>query len=318
MSSNTINENEIIETYKECKSMFKSAKLLKIPASRVRRILHKNNIEMDSKTYHIKYFLKDAHCLDNIDCEWKAYFLGFLYADGNVFKNTVRLGLQERDSYILHTFGNLLFHNFKITIKQKRKDTHQNLHILQITNTIITNSLKTWGVIPNKTFLTTFPQLPPHAIAHFIRGYFDGDGSIYKTGKTRFLLNILGSNAFIKSLSVILKDNNIENKILPVKKISRLVIGNKKELLKFFHYLYDSSFIHLNRKYEKFSEMIKLTDFEKLNKKKYSANVGVTFDKRRNKWYANIKIKNKKIHLGSFKTEQEAITARKSYDNLSS
>ena len=56
--------------------------------------------------YRKKYYLKED-IFDNIDTEEKAYWLGFLYADGNVANNAsrIRLSLAENDLEILEKFS---------------------------------------------------------------------------------------------------------------------------------------------------------------------------------------------------------------------
>ena len=69
------------------------------------------------------------------------------------------------------------------------------------------DDLKKLGCVENKSLILTFPskeQVPEEFIYHFIRGYFDGDGSICKKEKsncTNYSINIVGTESFIKSLS---------------------------------------------------------------------------------------------------------------------
>lgn len=40
------------------------------------------------------------------------------------------------------------------------------------------------GCVPNKSLILTFPRtIPDNLIHHFIRGYFDGDGSVFILNK---------------------------------------------------------------------------------------------------------------------------------------
>ena len=56
---------------------------------------------------------------------------------------------------------------------------------------------------------------------------------------------------------------------------------------------------------------IKLFENRKINKNNKSGVTGVSFNKFKNKWCANIKLKRKNIYLGSYNTKEEAIQARK-------
>lgn len=52
-------------------------------------------------------------------------------------------------------------------------------------------------------------------------------------------------------------------------------------------------------------------DFNVFHTPKWGDEVGVSFDKSRNKWEAYISKSDKKIHLGRFSSKEEAIAARK-------
>ena len=68
------------------------------------------------------------------------------------------------------------------------------------------NDLKRLGCIENKSLVLTFPtydQVPEELIYHFIRGYFDGDGSVSINSKNYKYahISIVGTENFIKKLS---------------------------------------------------------------------------------------------------------------------
>jgi intein/homing endonuclease len=56
------------------------------------------------------------------------------------------------------------------------------------------------GMVPNKSLVLKFPDIPKEMYRHFIRGYFDGDGSlclhINKRGKFQPLLSITSTDDF--------------------------------------------------------------------------------------------------------------------------
>ena len=64
------------------------------------------------------------------------------------------------------------------------------------------NDLKKLGCVEKKSSILTFPtsqQVPNNLIYHFIRGYFDGDGSICITDKN-YHISFVGTENFIKEL----------------------------------------------------------------------------------------------------------------------
>lgn len=310
---------QIIKSYQETFSMYKTAKMLNISPYIVRKTLIKNDIKLNSSKSITKIHLKNENCMSYIDDEYKAYFLGLFFADGNLSGNTASISLQERDCYVLDKISNYFFSQpKKLYFYKKRKESYQNMNKLSISNYIFAKDLRMLNITNNKSLTLKFPssnQVPHNLLHHFIRGYFDGDGSIYSSHihLTRFSLNILGSNCFIDTLSKILISLNIKNTIYKEGKISRMNIGNKLDMLKFKEFIYKDSTIFLQRKYDKFQDLIKATDFDKLNKPKYSKFLGISFDKKRLKWVANVKRNQKNKFLGYFSSEEEASEHRKNY-----
>lgn len=68
--------------------------------------------------------------------------------------------------------------------------------------------LEKWGCIENKTFKLKFPEfLSEELVPHFIRGYFDGDGSVFihrqKTTDTEYYnlgVQFSGIYQFLKAI----------------------------------------------------------------------------------------------------------------------
>jgi hypothetical protein len=112
----------------------------------------------------------------NIDTEEKAYWLGFLYADGCVHsqENKIELGLAEKDYEHLNKFRNFLQIKNKIAYRDSTKSYRLSFRSKKSKQDLIA-----LGYIPCKSLLLHFPnsqQVPDYLIKHFIRGYFDGDG----------------------------------------------------------------------------------------------------------------------------------------------
>ena len=107
----------------------------------------------------IKYNI-DEDYFKIIDTEDKAYFLGFIYADGCICKAskkqyTFALKLAEQDKYILDTFKHYLKSN-SIIIKTLRNDG-QNQFRLSVYNQTFIKNLMNQGVNEKKTFNCIFP-----------------------------------------------------------------------------------------------------------------------------------------------------------------
>jgi hypothetical protein len=204
----------------------------------------------------------DQSYFDVIDTEDKAYFLGLLFADGNVYmkRNRVQITLANEDSYILDKFSQCINSSAKLYLDKKIYSK------LILDSKTLCQSLIKLGCIERKSLTLKFPseeQVPKHLLHHFIRGYFDGDGHISKDKKLvnpYYHINITSSEGFIQSL----KDKLIENGIIPAgtykrykdKEVSAHTMMVKSKSAKvFLDYLYKDSTIFLTRKHKVYENM---------------------------------------------------------------
>lgn len=118
-----------------------------------------------------------------IDTEQKAYWLGFLMADGGMNKKIqqMKLKVQESDRQHLEKLANSLDYNidFIITEKVDRKGTEYRYSTLRINSTRMARDLVYHGCGPLKSGRECLPYtIPEDLIRHFIRGFMDGDGTV--------------------------------------------------------------------------------------------------------------------------------------------
>lgn len=212
-----------------------------------------------------KYSLNEYYfqSIDSID---KAYFLGFLYADGNVSKTKdgyrVKMGLQERDSYILEKFARYCNYDGPILFRKQKTVNHQHQKLIQIYSKIFYENACKHGLHDNKTFTLKFPTLDKKYYSHFLRGYLDGDGSVFmKQYKDHMATTIhfLGTYDVCNGIKKLLKEElnlRSDTKIVKKKLIFKYTITDRQDLLKVFDYLYSNmNDCYLSRKFEKFQEI---------------------------------------------------------------
>ena len=192
-----------------------------------------------------------------INNQEKAYWLGFILADGCIQdrgKKGLSFALYLKESDVEH------IQNFKLAIESNNpiKFIKQNKSVgISIYNKNFCNNLIKQGCVPRKTYNIEFPALEESLIRHFIRGYFDGDGCVWK--KRKFVCcGIRGMPEFLKSINQLLIDNKINGHIY---KYDSLTVGSldilsKESVLNFYKYIYQDSTIFLSRKYNKFEEVI--------------------------------------------------------------
>ena len=172
-----------LKMYLDGKSTTFISKELKISRSRFSLYLKSQNIEV-IKTPHKKKIYEDI--FEEINTEEKAYWLGFLYADGYVTHDNrwgVELGYEDYNHLqnLLNAFG------YNGDLKTRERNGVVSCSFT-INNKQMTSSLISNGVVPNKTYCLKFPNVDivsQTLLSHFIRGFFDGDGCVYLTRNKR-------------------------------------------------------------------------------------------------------------------------------------
>lgn len=236
--------------------------------SSIERLLKRNNVKIktDISTRFQRVYHIDENYLNNIDCEEKAYFLGFFYADGynNENRGFIKIALQEQDKDILLKFKELfqLQNNLKFINYKTKHPKWSNQYQWYITSKKLSARLVELGAWQKKSLNIVFPnteQVPENFIKPFIRGYFDGDGSFGLYGKYKSLdLGISCSNNFAESLKYFLEQKlDIKSYLKLSPKITNIKLSGKKAI-KFLDWIYIDSKIHLNRKYNLYLECKKI------------------------------------------------------------
>lgn len=204
---------------------------------------------------------------DTIDTEEKAYWLGFIMADGCVASDAnckecrLVITLKNADRDHLRKFSKAIAYNGKILDKElndKRGFTTYSSTI-RINSKKVCSSLKKYGVVSRKTGKEIIPEnIPKELIRHFIRGFFDGDGSITKSSSGSFFRFKLGSSS--KRMMIDTQNWLIKNGIGKINfyedshyKTPFYVLESNKEKTcnAIFHLIYDESRIYLDRKYNR-------------------------------------------------------------------
>jgi DNA-binding transcriptional regulator WhiA len=259
-----INYDLIIEKYNELKNLKKVAKSFGVSLRPIKRILNENNIVLTNRRYDVNH-----NYFEKIDTEEKAYWLGFLFADGCVRKtksgSQVVLKLSQKDENHINLFKNNIESEHKVTyyrnntISKKGTPSFSDNCIIHINSNKLVNDLINHGCTPRKTFTIDKPIIDEKFYKDFIRGYYDGDGNFFYSEKTKMSVMTIvcaSENFRIFLIDIISKIPNI-GKIHEDKKKYTIKIVNIVGIVNFLDYIYEDSKIHLNRKkeyYEKYRE----------------------------------------------------------------
>jgi hypothetical protein len=262
---------EILNSYKQTWNMQTVSDELNISVWTVNKYLKNNFKEIVAQSKfnqpekykkHRKYKFNENY-FESIDTEEKAYFLGFLYADGYVHKRSYTLvfQLKENDVHIINKFKDCLGVTKKLYLTRGQCR-------LSISSKKLITDLEKYGCGQAKSFTLKFPELNENMYPHFIRGYFDGDGCICLTSRYKGTsVSIVSSIDFINSLSIFLKSKGMDKLYVrehnKCKHIRYLTISSKVEIKNFENYIYKDATVFLKRKKDKFENVFRRTFIDK-------------------------------------------------------
>lgn len=247
-----LKNNYQIKTYKELcqglKGRSKAAIDLKI---------NRLGLSKSKYTYNHDFF-------ENIDTEEKAYWLGFMYADGcvNMQKNNsaeVCIKLYAGDSNHLKKFNKSLKGNIPVNFDERVCSFNNKIQYscsIRCYSIKMAKDLISHGCTPHKTFTIDMPKMDATLIHHFIRGFFDGDGCICTVSNERKTLGInfcSASQQFLSEIRTVLFRNGINSYITDEKDKTtyRLYVKGLKNVDNMWNYMFNDASIYLDRKYTK-------------------------------------------------------------------
>lgn len=252
--NNDLIEN-ILNDYKNKISIRKISAKYNINRHDVSFILKQNDINVTKRLVKL-----NENYFETIDTEHKAYWLGFLYADGCISKSnySIELTLKYSDKHHLEQFKHDIESDAEITDGYRKCNISTNpkkqlRHArFVITSSKMKNDLIRLGCFPAKSLILKPPsveQVPEHLIRHFIRSYFDGDGciSIDKSKTPSIIFQISGTYDVLKYIKDYFYIKAEPRRIVSIYDLK--CKGNIKAL-GIFDILYKDATIYLQRKYD--------------------------------------------------------------------
>lgn len=241
---------------------------------KVKRVLKDNNIKLRNYNEAIavkpyedirKYKINDNYNLESHNGAW---LLGFLAADGylpdtNGAKNRITISLAEIDKEVLELIKKEL--EYEGPINEYESSSGYPFVSLSFTSKILREKIESYNIVNNKTFKLNYlpANLPEKYILDFIRGFFDGDGSIYAIEKEKkigmsftcasdiFLQEI--AEYLSKEFKVSIPKINSSQRVHTIYDIryykkDSIILGDK---------FYNHNYLSLPRKQKKYFELVK-------------------------------------------------------------
>lgn len=267
---NTIVPNQFNHPWTNVEINFLKQNITKLTYKQMGSIIKRSSSSIQSKIRYLPIHakIKKYEINSNFFKKWTpemAYILGLIGADGNIChsgrSHVLHLACDDRD--IIEKIKPILSYNGPV--HQKMRNNGKISYSIRICDQIIFNDLLKLGVTERKSLTFTPPKMHKKLIRHFIRGYFDGDGSVYLNNrpfKSKLGVAIYSASRpmidfLYQRLKSLLKNsyNGTIRMSLSHQKTPYYCIGfGQKSSSKFFTYMYKDANLYIDRKYKKFIE----------------------------------------------------------------
>lgn len=207
--------------------------------------------------------------------EVNTYILGLIYSDGclSYDKHTqrMRITISMNEKKLMQSINEIMT-PYKKLYSYKHPNGNNITYSVISTNREDINFFKSLGLTERKSLKLLFPHIDSNLKSHFIRGYFDGDGSIYKNTTTTYYNEKItkyyytnvsfatGSKQFAVELKDILEDQDISCRMVSDSRVNHncwyVKIYSELYVKKFYEYIYKDALLFLERKHLRFIEMI--------------------------------------------------------------
>ena len=244
-------DNKVKDYIDKGLSVKEISELLNVSVRKVHYIANKQGLHFERQSkFNIDYdrFTGKLHTQESY------YLLGYLYADGTINIKKGQISITSKDKEILYKLSYLIGN---LPIKEYKKG-YFNLSWYSMKHI---KELISLGCMENKSLILTFPTfLQKELIPHFIRGYFDGDGTIgfYKHRKKGVLrLSVVGTKNFLEGINTFFQ-NRYRVKKVNNQNIYILSLNGNNIVKDFCKIIYKDANIYMKRKYDIYYDKIKL------------------------------------------------------------
>ena len=199
-----------------------------------------------------------------------AYILGFIFADGSLENSPYIRGkylrITNTDLPIISRIKTALKSCHHIGIAPATGNRKEK-YSLRIGSKEIYKDLGRIGLRPNKSLNMQFPEIPRRFMGDFIRGYFDGDGTIcfeWEKNKSKNRLKVIftsGSKDFLLRLSEVLQEPcaGYSAKVYDSRRSYQLIYRSR-QAVNVLNFMYDrikpDLSMCIKRKYAKYKDLM--------------------------------------------------------------
>lgn len=274
-------QNKIVDLYNKKHGSPYIAKELGISTGKVSYFIKKNLTSRSHREANSRYSFNE-NFFESIDTEEKAYWLGFLIADGYITKreNSYKIGvaLSSCDIGHLEKLNKSLNSNYPIRTYEATKNSYSNNNYSRLiySSKIMFDNLLKYNFVEHKTNILNPPDinLLNGFTSDFIRGYFDGNGSIAHTNtelNNSYAFKLVSTKNFLDFVNNYIKEKlgfsaNKYYKRKDYQEVMSLEFGGNLKTQKILDLLYKNAIIYLDRKYQRYLDLCNLNNSRALEK----------------------------------------------------
>lgn len=245
-------------------SMAAIGKQYNVSKTVIKRVLIENDCQIARDNH--KYFA-NYDIFHTIDTPEKAYWLGFIAADGCVYQRPadkkgggfVRIALSSHDKGHLEKFKKFMNSNVNIQdfISTTGFSNNTPESVIVFNSNQMVNDLIDKGIVPKKSLILKPPKIDEEFYLPYLLGLFDGDGTISHLANGNYSIGFIGTKENMEWIKQILNwDTKLERRRDDNKNTYYIRCGGTKKPYEIIKKLYDSCpTVHLDRKYELFKEL---------------------------------------------------------------
>jgi len=222
----------------------------------------------ETKIMRKRIYTVNENFFEKIDNSIKSNVLGFIFADGYnaEYKNQLVINLWDIDKYYLEGIKFLMQSEHPITFRKRQKQHHHDSFCIGICSAKICKDLKKMGCYQNKSLTVKFPSnefVPTNYQRDFVRGYFEGDGSVSLNKSTNsYNFTISSTQNMCEGIANVIK-NELGIKIYIRERKWKhspninyeIGIGGNKKIYKILNWLYKDAPFVMFRKYKIYLEL---------------------------------------------------------------
>ena len=237
----------------------------------VAKFLEEKEIKITKGNHH-RIYKHDFDFFEDINTEEKAYWLGFMFADGYIVDYSNNYG-EDKFGITLHSKDIQTLESFKQSIKSTNPITDvssngRSLRRIIMSSQKTVNDLISHGCVKQKSLILKPPiNIPDKLIHHFIRGFFDGDGSIYwnksaferydNWNKPSYSICITSTKEMIEWIIDQIGIGHLSKEPRREHTWYYRQDGNNKVKI-FCNYIYKDATIFMERKYQLYQDLLKI------------------------------------------------------------